>query len=123
MTLKVAVNGYGVIGRRVADAVALQEDMELTGVGDLVTDWRARIAVKRGFPLFAASVEALEQMKAAGLEPRGTVGALLEESDVVVDCTPKGVDAKNRSRYEEVGIRAIFQGGGGARARGPQLRG
>jgi glyceraldehyde-3-phosphate dehydrogenase (NAD(P)) len=111
MKTRVAVNGYGVIGRRVADAVALQDDMELVGVADVVTDWRARIAVKRGYPLFAATDEALEEMKAAGLDPRGTVGALLEGSDVVVDCTPKGVDAKNRSRYEAVGIRAIFQGG------------
>ena len=29
MTIRVAVNGYGVIGRRVADAVALQDDMQL----------------------------------------------------------------------------------------------
>jgi len=28
----VAVNGYGVIGKRVADAVALQDDMELIGI-------------------------------------------------------------------------------------------
>jgi glyceraldehyde-3-phosphate dehydrogenase (NAD(P)) len=27
---RVALNGYGVIGRRVADAVQLQKDMELT---------------------------------------------------------------------------------------------
>lgn len=30
--VRVAVNGYGVIGKRVADAVALQEDMALAGV-------------------------------------------------------------------------------------------
>jgi glyceraldehyde-3-phosphate dehydrogenase (NAD(P)) len=29
----------------------------------------------------------------------------------VVDCTPKGVDARNRPRYEDAGRRAIFQGG------------
>ncbi len=29
---KVAVVGYGVIGQRLADGVALQEDMELIGV-------------------------------------------------------------------------------------------
>jgi glyceraldehyde-3-phosphate dehydrogenase/erythrose-4-phosphate dehydrogenase len=29
---RVAVNGYGVIGKRVADAAAAQEDMELVGV-------------------------------------------------------------------------------------------
>jgi hypothetical protein len=30
---RVAVNGYGVIDKRVADAVAQQDDMELAGVG------------------------------------------------------------------------------------------
>lgn len=37
--IRVAVNGYGVIGKRIADAVALQDDMELVGVADVVTDW------------------------------------------------------------------------------------
>lgn len=36
--VRVAVNGYGVIGKRVADAVALQEDMALAGVADVVHD-------------------------------------------------------------------------------------
>lgn len=30
--VKVAINGYGVIGKRVADAVVLQDDMELAGI-------------------------------------------------------------------------------------------
>lgn len=30
--LRVAVNGYGVIGKRIADAVKAQQDMELVGV-------------------------------------------------------------------------------------------
>lgn len=111
MKLKVAINGYGVIGRRVADAVALQRDMELAGVADIVTDWRTRVAVRRGFPLFAATADALEEMKAGGLEPRGDLASLLKQADVVVDCTPKGVDARNRPLYEEAGVRAIFQGG------------
>ena len=45
MKIRVAVNGYGVIGKRVAAAVALQEDMSLAGVSDVVTDWRARTAL------------------------------------------------------------------------------
>lgn len=111
MKVKVAVNGYGVIGRRVADAVALQEDMELAGVADVVTDWRMRIAVRRGFPIFAATSDARTAMRAARLEPRGEINDLLQSADVVVDCTPKGIDARNRPRYEEAGIRAVFQGG------------
>ena len=111
MTVRVAVNGYGVIGRRVADAVSLQEDMTLVGVADLALDWRSRIAVRRGIPLFAATDDALAQMRAAGLEPYGGLRSLLADADVVVDCTPKGVDAKNLSIYEGAGTRAVFQGG------------
>lgn len=111
MKLRVAVNGYGVIGRRVADAVALQEDMKIAGVADVVTDWRTRVALRRGFPLFAATADALEKMKAVGIQPRGDLRSLLDNADVVVDCTPKGVDARNLPLYNEVGIRAVFQGG------------
>lgn len=45
---RVAVNGYGVIGKRVADAVALQDDMKLLGVADIVSDYRMRVAVWSG---------------------------------------------------------------------------
>ena len=33
--VRVAVNGYGVIGKRVAAAVAAQDDMVLAGVSDV----------------------------------------------------------------------------------------
>lgn len=36
-TVRLAVNGYGVIGKRVADAIAFQDDMTLVGVCDFVT--------------------------------------------------------------------------------------
>ena len=39
MNIKVAVNGYGVIGKRVADAVRAMPDMDLVGVADIATDW------------------------------------------------------------------------------------
>ena len=43
--IRVAVNGYGVIGKRIADAVALQIDMELVGIADVVTDWRIKAGI------------------------------------------------------------------------------
>jgi len=55
--IRVAVNGYGVIGKRVAVAVAQQEDMLLTGVSDVVTDWRALMVTRNGFRLFGATEE------------------------------------------------------------------
>ena len=48
--IRVAINGYGVIGKRVADAVAKQEDMRVAGIVDVVSDWRPRVALDRGFP-------------------------------------------------------------------------
>lgn len=64
--LKVGVNGYGVIGRRVADAVMLQPDMELVGVADVATDYRVRLALGRGYPIYGATTEAAEAMTESG---------------------------------------------------------
>lgn len=47
---RVAVNGYGVIGKRVADAIRLQPDMELIGVADVVSDYRVQAGATFRFP-------------------------------------------------------------------------
>ncbi len=47
-TINVAVNGYGVIGKRVADAVRRQDDMALIGIADVVTDYRIKAAAVLG---------------------------------------------------------------------------
>ncbi|MDW7672803.1 MAG: type II glyceraldehyde-3-phosphate dehydrogenase [Bacillota bacterium] len=109
--VRVAVNGYGVIGKRIADAVLLQDDMELAGICDVIHDYRIRIAVEKGYKVFAASPDNLEEMKAAGLPVDGLFEDLLEHTDVVVDCTPKKVAAQNRSLYEKTGVKAIYEGG------------
>ncbi|MEQ1760666.1 MAG: type II glyceraldehyde-3-phosphate dehydrogenase [Vicinamibacterales bacterium] len=109
--VRVAVNGYGVIGKRVAAAVALQEDMSLAGVSDVVTDWRARMAIRSGFRLFGATDEHASAMRAVGLEVAGTLDDLLDQADVVVDCTPKRIAAKNVDGYRHRGLKFIVQGG------------
>ena len=108
---RVAVNGYGVIGKRVADAVALQDDMTLVGVADVVSDYRLRVAVERGYPIFAATDDARTVMEASEIPVAGTLDELLGRVDVVVDCTPKKIGAQNRPRYEAAGVRSIWQGG------------
>jgi glyceraldehyde-3-phosphate dehydrogenase (NAD(P)) len=40
--VRVAVNGYGVIGKQVPEAIALQ-GVALVGVADVATDWRMRV--------------------------------------------------------------------------------
>ena len=108
--IHVGVNGYGVIGKRVADAIQLQPDMHLVGVADIATDWRIKSAANR-LPVFASTEEAMAAMIAAGLNPRGTLDQLLEQSDIIVDTTPKHVAAGNLGRYRAAGVKSVFQGG------------
>lgn len=109
--IRVGIVGYGVIGRRVADAVRLQPDMELAGVADVAADWRIAQAVGRGIGLFAATAEASAGMAQAGLPVGGTLEELAEASDVVVDCTPKRRGAENAALYRRIGRPFIVQGG------------
>jgi glyceraldehyde-3-phosphate dehydrogenase (NAD(P)+) (phosphorylating) len=109
--IKVGVNGYGVIGKRVADAVTLQPDMELVGVADVATDYRVKLATERDYPLFGSTPEAVRALEEAGFRPVGGLQDLLRQVDVVVDATPKNVGAANAPVYERAGVKAIFQGG------------
>jgi glyceraldehyde-3-phosphate dehydrogenase (NAD(P)) len=109
--VRVGVNGYGVIGKRVAAAIAHQQDMLLTGVSDVVTDWRAHMVSRNGFRLFGATDQYAAAMREAGLEVAGTLDDLLGVVDVIVDCTPKRIAAKNVETYRGRGIKFILQGG------------
>ncbi|TAK35979.1 MAG: type II glyceraldehyde-3-phosphate dehydrogenase [Chloroflexota bacterium] len=108
---RVAVNGYGVIGKRVADAVSLQDDMEMVGISDVTYDYRIRVAAERGYPIYASVPDKRAEMEQAGVPVAGTLDDLLRQAEIVVDCTPKRIGAKNKPIYEKAGIKAIFQGG------------
>ena len=109
--VRVLVNGYGVIGKRIADAVAMQDDMELVGVADVVSDWRIMVAVEKGYPTFASSEESAAQMRASGIPLAGNLDDALGKVDVVADATPKKVASVNFEKYKTVGVKSIFQGG------------
>jgi glyceraldehyde-3-phosphate dehydrogenase (NAD(P)) len=109
--IKVGVNGYGTIGRRVADAVRKQEDMELVGVVKARPDYKARIALDKGLSIYAVDMKGVEGFKAGGIAVKGTVNDLLQRVDVVVDATPDDVGASYKPVYEQANVRALFQGG------------
>ncbi len=111
MVVRVAVNGYGTIGKRVADAVAKQPDMKVVGVAKTRPSFEARVAIQRGYPLFVAAGGKVEEFGAAGLPVAGTVPEMLEVADVVVDAAPDKVGRENALLYEAAKVRAVFQGG------------
>ncbi|AFO55475.1 MULTISPECIES: type II glyceraldehyde-3-phosphate dehydrogenase [Natrinema] len=108
---QVAINGYGTIGKRVADAVRQQPDMEVLGVAKTRPNFEAETAIDKGFPLYAAVEEREELFAEAGLEIAGPVEDLVAEADVVVDATPSGIGAQNKALYEEYDTPALYQGG------------
>ncbi len=111
MKVRVAINGYGTIGKRVADAVSRQDDMEVVGVTKTKPDFEAKMAIKKGYRLYCAIPENLKLFEDAGVDVEGTVEELIEKADIVVDCSPGKVGAKNKPMYEKAGVKAIFQGG------------
>lgn len=111
MRVRVAVNGYGTIGKRVADAVAKQPDMELVGVAKTRPSFEARRAVEKQYPLFVAGAGERADFEAAGLPVAGSIRDLVGLADVVVDATPDKIGRENRKLYDAANVRAIFQGG------------
>ncbi|MHB8352596.1 MAG: type II glyceraldehyde-3-phosphate dehydrogenase [Thermoplasmata archaeon] len=111
MTVRVCVNGYGTIGKRVADAIARQPDMELVGVAKTRPGFEAEAALRHGYPLFVSGHGEPERFREVGLKVAGTLADMLQAADVVIDCAPEKSGRDNAPVYRQLGIRAIFQGG------------
>jgi glyceraldehyde-3-phosphate dehydrogenase (NAD(P)) len=111
MTVKVAINGYGTIGKRVADAVLKQKDMELVGVTKTKPNYEARLASGMGIKIYASLAENVKLFDAAGMKIAGSLEDLLNQADIAVDCTPGKVGATYKPLYEKHKLKAIFQGG------------
>lgn len=111
--IKVGVAGYGTIGQRLADGVALQKDMELVGVADLVPTLAIRALHEKGMPYDLYLVAGADKAKFAelGIPAKGSFEDLVNSVDIMLDSSPGGVGAKNKELYEKKGVKAVFQGG------------
>jgi glyceraldehyde-3-phosphate dehydrogenase (NAD(P)) len=108
--IKVGVIGFGTIGKRVADAVALQKDMKLAGITGHSYSYKMEIAKKKGFKIF--SMNGMEDFKRNGITPAGDINNLIDEVDVIVDATPKKIGKENKEKYYlPKKVKAIFEGG------------
>ena len=110
---KVAVVGYGVIGQRLADSVALQEDMELVGIVDIAPTLsiRALFDSKNPYDLYVFNDSQKALFDAENIPVKGNLRDILSKIDIVLDATPGGIGAKNKEIYKAAGVKAIFQGG------------
>ncbi|NLJ95460.1 MAG: type II glyceraldehyde-3-phosphate dehydrogenase [Clostridiaceae bacterium] len=111
--VKVGVSGYGVIGQRLADGVAKQEDMELVGVADIAPTLSVRALHEKGMPYDLYLVEGADEgkFKELGIPVSGTFDELVQKVDVMLDSAPGGIGLENKKIYEKYNTKAIFQGG------------
>ena len=110
MKVKVGINGYGTIGKRVATAVNQQDDMEIVGITKTRPTYEAKDAVRKGYPVYVPK-ESLEAFEAAGVPVAGTVEDMIAAADIIVDCTPGKVAEEYKAKYAAAGKKAIWQGG------------
>jgi len=109
--IRVGINGYGTIGKRVAGAVRAQPDMAVVGVAKTRPNHEAATAVDSGFDLYAGIEERKPRFAEAGIDLAGDVDQLVAQSDIVVDACPSGVGAENAAMYHEHDTPALLQGG------------
>ena len=108
--IKVGLVGYGTIGKRVADAVAMQKDMKLIGVSAHSYSFNTEVAKQKGYKIFTADGDS--DLKSNGIKPDGDINNLIEKSDIIVDATPKDIGRENIEKYyKPKKVKAIVQGG------------
>ncbi|MGH4036878.1 MAG: type II glyceraldehyde-3-phosphate dehydrogenase [Sphaerochaeta sp.] len=111
--IKVGVAGYGTIGQRLADGVALQGDMELVGVADVAPTLPVQALFESGMPydLYTAMPEKINLLTDKGIPVSGSLEDLVQKVDIMFDATNAGIGAVNKKLYEKYNKKAIFQGG------------
>ena len=118
--IRVGVAGYGTIGQRLADGVAMQEDMELVGIADLAPTLSLQALRERGmigangvkYHLYLVDGADEAAFREKAIPVAGSFDELCRNVDVMLDSAPGGVGAKNKENYyEKYGVKAIFQGG------------
>ena len=117
--IRVGVAGYGTIGQRLADGVAMQGDMELVGIADLAPTLSIRALAENDmigannvkYNLYLVDGADKAAFEAQGIPVAGSFDELIQSVDIMLDSAPGGVGAKNKVLYERYGVKAIFQGG------------
>jgi glyceraldehyde-3-phosphate dehydrogenase (NAD(P)) len=112
MKIKVGIVGYGTIGKRVADAVLLQDDMELVGVTARTHNFRIKQAHALNLPIYYISEEDKKALIDHSIPLEGGEEDLVKKCDVVIDCTPTPKGEQNKEKlYKKHNVKAIYQGG------------
>lgn len=106
---RVFVNGYGSIGSRIAQFIADDKDITVTGIGKYSPDEKVSDALSRGFNVYVPKSR-IEDFKNYRIS--GSIEEAVSNCDLIIDASPGGLGYENKKTiYEPLNARAIFQGG------------
>lgn len=106
--VKVFVNGYGNIGRRLASALSKDSDIRFLGIGKYTVDAQILKDLENKFDIYVPEnlVETYKNTVA------GSIKEAVSECDLVIDAAKEGDGYMNKIKlYEPMKKPAIFQGG------------
>src|ERR671930_640086 len=109
--VKVFINGYGNIGRRLATSLSADKEIQFIGIAKYTADDRTKEALENKFDVYVQN-EMIGQFKEEGDNTTGTIPEAIQKSDLIVDAAKEGGGFSNRKNlYEPMKKAAIFQGG------------
>ena len=109
--VRIFINGYGNIGRRLATAVSKDKSIELIGVAKYSPDGETQNALDKGYNVFVPS-EMKEGFQNKNFKISGTVEDAINQADIVIDAAKEGKGFQNKNKYyAPLKKKAIFQGG------------
>ncbi len=111
MMTKVSVNGFGTIGKRVAEAIGRHSKLKLVGISKYTPDQDAKLANAHGFNVFVPK-DSMKNFESKGVDVAGSVDDMITDSEIIVDASADGKGMQNKQTvYQPKNKNAIFQGG------------
>jgi len=109
--VRIFINGYGNIGRRLASALSADKETEFVGIAKYTPDNKTQEALEKRFDVYVP-LELIRHFKERNYRIAGTIKDAIAESDIVIDAAKEGGGFENKKRlYEPMKKPAIFQGG------------
>ena len=109
--VKVFINGYGNIGRRLASALSSDKEIQFIGIAKYTLDDKVKEALDNRYGVYVPR-EAIFSFKEKGFEVTGSIEDAVKASDLVIDAAKESGGYENKKRlYEPLNKPAIFQGG------------
>src|ERR687892_133442 len=109
--VRVFINGYGNIGRRLASAFSHDKEIQFVGIGKYSIDEKLDEAFAKKFPVYVPE-EKIQEFRQKGYDISGTITDAIKSSDLVIDAAKEGLGYRNKvNYYVPLNKPAIFQGG------------